>query len=59
MDRIVSRFGNGAITKDAWTLAGLEGAMMHPNDDNLIKMMESVWDVCEDEEAAVHQKQAM
>jgi len=29
---------------------------MHPNDDNLIKMMEEVWDVCEDEEAAVHKK---
>ena len=32
--------------------------MMHPNDENLIKMMESVWDVIEDEEAIAHKKAA-
>jgi len=59
LGEICKRFGNGHITKADWDQAGLEGCMMHPNDDNLIKLMESVWDVVEDEEAAVHQKQAM
>ena len=59
MDKILQRWSSGVITKDEWYQAGLEGAMMHPNDNNFIKMMESVWDVCENEEAAVNQKQAM
>jgi len=59
MVHIMKRWPSGCITKADWCQAGLEGAMMHPNDDNLIKMMESVWDVYENEEAAVHQKQAM
>lgn len=59
LDRITARFTNSVITKEEWIQATLEGAMMHPNDDNLIKMMEEVWDVCEDEDAAVHKTQAM
>jgi len=39
-DKICSRFNTVAISKDEWIQAGLEGCMMHPNDDNLIKMME-------------------
>ena len=60
-DRITARFGAGAdcITLEQWNQASLEGAMMHPNDDNLIKMMEQVWDIVEDEENSVHKKQAM
>jgi len=54
MAMIMKRWPSGCITKADWCQAGLEGAMMHPNDDNFIKMMESVWDVCENEEAAVH-----
>jgi Ca2+-binding EF-hand superfamily protein len=33
--------------------------MMHPNDDTMIRMAESAWNVVENEEAAVHHKQAM
>ena len=51
---VMKRWPSGCFTKADFVQAGLELAMMHPNDDNLIKLKESVWDVCENEEAAVH-----
>lgn len=48
---------DGTITKQEWTDYYTDLSMSLPSDEYFVKMMESVWQICEDETATVTQEQ--
>ena len=48
---------DGVITKQEWTDYYTDLAMSTPSDEYFVKMMESVWNICEDETASVTMEQ--
>jgi len=48
---------DGVVTKQEWTDYYTDLAMSTPSDEYFVKMMESVWNICEDETATVTQEQ--
>ena len=48
---------DGVITKQEWTDYYTDLSMSLPSDDYFVQMMESVWQICEDETASVNQEQ--
>lgn len=48
---------DGTITKDEWTDYYSDLSMSLPSDEYFVKMMESVWQICEDETAGVTAEQ--
>ena len=48
---------DGTITKEEWNDYYTDLSMSLPSDDYFVAMMESVWQICEDESATVNQEQ--
>ena len=48
---------DGVITKQEWTDYYTDLSMSLPSDEYFVQMMESVWQICEDETASVNQEQ--
>ena len=48
---------DGVVTKQEWTDYYTDLAMSTPSDEYFVKMMESVWNICEDETASVTMEQ--
>ena len=47
---------DGTITKQEWDDYYTDLSMSLPSDEYFVKMMESVWQICEDETATVTQE---
>jgi len=48
---------DGTVSKQEWTDYYTDLAMSVPSDEYFVKMMESVWNICEDETASVTAEQ--
>ena len=48
---------DGTITKQEWNDYYTDLSMSLPSDEYFVKMMESVWQICEDETSSVTQEQ--
>ena len=48
---------DGTITKQEWDDYYCDLSMSLPSDEYFVRMMESVWQICEDENATVSQEQ--
>jgi len=45
---------DGTVTKQEWTDYYTDLSMSLPSDEYFVRMMESVWNICEDETAGVN-----